>query len=66
MFRLLALLVCCIRLSAATETGRVASVAADGWAKVVPAKGASVQKGAVPAGKGAAAAAKGAAVAPKG
>ncbi|NBN94714.1 MAG: SCO family protein [Verrucomicrobia bacterium] len=42
MFRLLALLVCCIRLSAATETGRVASVAADGWAKVVPAKGEGV------------------------
>ena len=42
MFRLLALLVCCIRLSAATETGRVASVAADGWATIVPAKGEGV------------------------
>lgn len=38
MFRLLALLVCCVSLSAATETGRVASVAADGWATIVPAK----------------------------
>ena len=42
MFRLLTLLVCCVSLSAATETGRVASVAADGWATIVPAKGEGV------------------------
>lgn len=42
MFRLLTLLVCCVSLSAATETGRVDSVTADGWAKIVPAKGEGV------------------------
>lgn len=42
MFRLLTLLVCSVSLSAATETGRVDSVTADGWAKIVPAKGEGV------------------------
>lgn len=42
MFRLLTLLVCCVSLSAATETGRVDSVTADGWAKIIPAKGEGV------------------------
>jgi protein SCO1 len=39
MLRLLALLVSCVSLAAATETGRVASVSADGMAKVVAADG---------------------------
>jgi protein SCO1/2 len=39
MLRLLALLLSVVGLSAATETGKVVSVAADGWAKILHADG---------------------------